>query len=367
MSGAAPKSRGRSQRLRRRMAEGSAEGAASEAASAVKETVGEAPSPAGPATRTPGAEVAPPAAEPPAIRAQRDAGRESQSVAEREGVKNFLQSSEPAATRQAGADDDLSQDSSTQQTSPADGPDTEPAAGGNRNQPAEKPRPATEDQEASDRPCPRRRVRKRPPSPPLPQRLSTSRRSDSRDSRRRSDSRDSRDSRAAMSSRPGPSNPPRTRSRPNDAPSWQVEGRYPSRSPPPPPHQQRRGHWEWWPDQDRWQDNNRRPWSDRGKGRARKGKGEAEGKGKADDDDDDDEQAESAANATVRCPICKKIVKGGVCALRAHQAMSSRCLAVQHPERYALEPCPRCGKMLAAGDAWSRQQHSWYCAPRRRR
>lgn len=67
----------------------------------------------------------------------------------------------------------------------------------------------------------------------------------------------------------------------------------------------------------------------------------------------------------INCPICGKYVKGGRWQLRSHQLTSSRCLAAQNPRCQAVEACRFCGKMLAAQDAWARQQHSQHCRGQR--
>ena len=50
-------------------------------------------------------------------------------------------------------------------------------------------------------------------------------------------------------------------------------------------------------------------------------------------------------------------------ALQAHQATSSKCLAAQAGPggRKAREPCMLCGKLIAPGSRWAREQHSWHC------
>ena len=63
------------------------------------------------------------------------------------------------------------------------------------------------------------------------------------------------------------------------------------------------------------------------------------------------------------CGKCGKVLKGGRWALQAHQLTSSKC-AEATGNGPAREPCPMCGKMIAARDAWARQQHSAYCKPR---
>ena len=61
------------------------------------------------------------------------------------------------------------------------------------------------------------------------------------------------------------------------------------------------------------------------------------------------------------CKACGHFVRGGRGAMRQHQLRSSWCLHRQGRMPAAREPCRYCGKMLAAQDAWSRQQHAWYC------
>lgn len=265
---------------------------------------------------------------------------------EREGVEAFVSGAprtNAAATRrrEAGAADD--------DTSPANS-EAGRRARDVRDRRSPSPSASEEDDDldssASSVNHRRRRVRvvkrrrRQPPSPPPP----PDRRGEGGHGRRSRDSRDSRNSRqVAMASRPAD-----------------------RRSPSPPPQQEwrggrasARGHWEWWPDES-WPNY----WRDSNKGRQR-GKGKGEDKARQQPWAQPDDQPDPAvAHAAVLCRICNKLIKGGVSALRAHQAMSSRCLAVQHPERYALEPCPRCGRNLAAGDAWARQQHSWRCVPR---
>ena len=67
-----------------------------------------------------------------------------------------------------------------------------------------------------------------------------------------------------------------------------------------------------------------------------------------------------------RCNICYKTVLGDAAALEAHQATSSKCLAAQAGPggRQGREPCVHCGKLLAAGDRWAREQHAWHCPGR---
>ena len=54
---------------------------------------------------------------------------------------------------------------------------------------------------------------------------------------------------------------------------------------------------------------------------------------------------------------------GDLAALNDHMRNSSTCLAAAG-RRPSKEPCP-CGRMIAARDAWARQQHSWHCPGRR--
>ena len=61
------------------------------------------------------------------------------------------------------------------------------------------------------------------------------------------------------------------------------------------------------------------------------------------------------------CPICQKFIRGGRSALTAHQLTSSMCRATRGDQQYGREPCQYCGKMLAADDAWARQQHAAFC------
>ena len=66
------------------------------------------------------------------------------------------------------------------------------------------------------------------------------------------------------------------------------------------------------------------------------------------------------------CDVCNHIIHGGRLALQMHKLTSSRCRAAAG-QGAAREPCAQCGKMLAAGDAWARAQHTPYSYPTRRR
>ena len=75
----------------------------------------------------------------------------------------------------------------------------------------------------------------------------------------------------------------------------------------------------------------------------------------------------SAPRPGITCSYCRALVKGSghragdEAALRAHQLNSSRCLAAQGRSA-ARARCPwGCGKLLANGDAWALEQHSWHC------
>ena len=67
----------------------------------------------------------------------------------------------------------------------------------------------------------------------------------------------------------------------------------------------------------------------------------------------------------VSCPTCKKFIRGGSSALRAHQATSSTCRAMAGDAEFGREPCEFCGKMLAANDHWAKNQHAVYCQGQR--
>ena len=61
------------------------------------------------------------------------------------------------------------------------------------------------------------------------------------------------------------------------------------------------------------------------------------------------------------CSICGRYVRGGALAMSVHQATSSRCAAARGETTDGREPCPHCGKKLAANDNWARQQHEQFC------
>lgn len=62
------------------------------------------------------------------------------------------------------------------------------------------------------------------------------------------------------------------------------------------------------------------------------------------------------------CPICGHQLKGGVAALRLHQASSSRCLAAAGKAAAGRRLCPHgCGKQIAFDDAWALAQHEQFC------
>ena len=66
------------------------------------------------------------------------------------------------------------------------------------------------------------------------------------------------------------------------------------------------------------------------------------------------------------CQRCGQLVKGtghpagDKASMDAHMQNSSKCLAAAGL-RPAKEKCQWCGKLLAHGDRWARQQHSWHC------
>ena len=64
----------------------------------------------------------------------------------------------------------------------------------------------------------------------------------------------------------------------------------------------------------------------------------------------------------VVCPKCNTVVKGGRWSLRQHQLTSSKCMYASGSVPKAREPCSQCGKPLAAGDAWAREQHAKFCS-----
>lgn len=68
-------------------------------------------------------------------------------------------------------------------------------------------------------------------------------------------------------------------------------------------------------------------------------------------------------SGVIECTICGSWVKGGRCALQQHQLTSSKCAAASGRLESGREPCPSCGKMLAASDAWAAEQHRRFCRP----
>ena len=72
------------------------------------------------------------------------------------------------------------------------------------------------------------------------------------------------------------------------------------------------------------------------------------------------------------CEVCGAVIKGtghpagDSAALQSHMRTSSRCLALRGHGQ-GKEPCSfGCGKMLAAGDMWAAEQHSWHCKKQQR-